>query len=151
MKELTLTTDFNVPATPERVFPLLCPVLEYKWLAPWRCELLHSQSGVAEEDCVFRTGMADNNPMTWVISHYEPSTRIEFSCFVPDSHIMRPKIALALTPDGVRLTWTHRFLATSPAGEAWLGQEVAADQENRMGFIQRALIHYLETGTMLRP
>jgi hypothetical protein len=41
MTEITHTFDFTVPAAPEHVFPLLCPVLEYKWIPYWRCELLH--------------------------------------------------------------------------------------------------------------
>jgi len=29
----------KVPAAPERVFPLLCPILEYKWLANWHLRI----------------------------------------------------------------------------------------------------------------
>ena len=50
MDKLEHSVEFTVPATPERVFPLLCPVLEYRWIPTWQCELLHSDSGVAEED-----------------------------------------------------------------------------------------------------
>ncbi|HEY3366337.1 MAG TPA: hypothetical protein VGK74_14880 [Symbiobacteriaceae bacterium] len=63
-------------APPSTVFPLLCPVREYEWIEPWQCEMLHSESGIAEKNCVFRTrGPSDD---VWVINNYEPNTRIEF-------------------------------------------------------------------------
>ena len=55
METIERTDHFDVPATPDRVFPLLCPVREYEWIPGWECDVLHSVSGVAEEDCVFRT------------------------------------------------------------------------------------------------
>lgn len=42
-------------ASPSKVFPLLCPVRGYEWIESWRCEMLHSNSGIAEKNCVFRT------------------------------------------------------------------------------------------------
>jgi hypothetical protein len=92
MTTLTRSHHFTVPAAPEQVFPLLCPVREYEWIAPWRCDLLHSASGVAEEDCVFRTTSPDGNTTIWVVSRYEPPARIEFTCFVADTYVLRLKI-----------------------------------------------------------
>jgi len=42
-------------APPGKVFPLLCPLREYEWIEGWQCEMLHSDSGIAEKNCVFRT------------------------------------------------------------------------------------------------
>lgn len=77
----TITKRFlqQIQAAPSAVFPLLCPVREYEWIEPWRCEMLHSTSGVAEKNCVFRTRMpGESSDDVWVISHYEPNVRIEF-------------------------------------------------------------------------
>ena len=66
-------------APPSKVFPLLCPVREYEWIESWECEMLHSDSGIAEKNCVFRTGsVGDPLSDVWVISHYEPNTQIAF-------------------------------------------------------------------------
>ena len=43
------------PATPEKVFPLLCLVREDDWLPGWKYRLIYSDSGVAELGCVFTT------------------------------------------------------------------------------------------------
>jgi len=43
------------PASPEKVFPLLCPVREADWIPGWRYTLIYSDSGVAELGCIFTT------------------------------------------------------------------------------------------------
>ncbi len=55
-------------APPDKVFPLLCPVREYEWIEPWQCEILHSDSGIAEKNCVFRTHAPGESDDVWVIS-----------------------------------------------------------------------------------
>jgi len=152
MRTLTHACNFTVPAPPERVFPLLCPVREYDWIPTWQGELLHSVSGVAEEDCVFRTALPPGTgSMTWVVSRYEPPARIEFSCFVPDFHVFRLKIALTASVGATRLDWTRRWLAISPQGEAWIAAQSEAEQQKMVDTLQRLLTHYLTTGQMLRP
>ncbi|MGI9537489.1 MAG: hypothetical protein ACR2PB_10480, partial [Desulfocapsaceae bacterium] len=47
-------------STPEKVFPLLCPVREYEWIPQWQCEMIYSRSGVAELGCVFSTDFKDS-------------------------------------------------------------------------------------------
>ena len=65
------------------VFPLLCPVREYEWIGPWRCDLLYSQSGVAELDCVFTTESAGQPSYdVWVVTRSEPNRLVCYFCFV---------------------------------------------------------------------
>jgi hypothetical protein len=149
MKTLTRHTTFDVSAAPEEVFPLLCPVREYDWIEGWTCRMVHTESGVAEKDCVFRTDF-DGEPMTWVVGRYEPPARIEFTCFVPDLHVMRLAIALSGGPDRTRLDWTRRWLSLGPAGDAWLLARTEGHHEQRMAWLRDSLRHYLETGDMLR-
>ena len=140
----------KLDAPPERVFPLLCPVLEYDWIEDWRCEVLHSASGVAEEGCIFRTQFKPEGQMTWIVSRYEAPWRIEFACFIPGSHTMRLKLQLSAEGAGTILYWTREFTATDPAGEAWVERYPEAEHRNMMTRLERMLTHYLKTGTMLR-
>jgi hypothetical protein len=150
METLTRTDRFEVPARAGEVFPLLCPVLEYKWIPEWRCEMLHSISGVAEENCVFRTRFPDGDPMTWVVSRYEPARRIEFTCFVPDLYVMRLKIALA-EKDGITgLEWTRGWLSLGPAGDRWIAGWSESEHRKHMDRLRDLLASYLATGEMLR-
>jgi hypothetical protein len=144
------TDHFDVPATPDRVFPLLCPVREYDWIPGWECDVLHTVSGVAEEDCVFRTRFpSDGDPMTWVVSRYEPPSRIEFSCFVPESYVMRLKIALTPRDGGTRLQWTRRWLSVGSRGDAWIASWSETAYRQNMANLERRLAHYLAAGEML--
>ncbi|MGO9302390.1 MAG: SRPBCC family protein [Candidatus Korobacteraceae bacterium] len=146
---VTRTCSFVVHAAPDRVFPLLCPVREYEWIPTWRADLLHTVSGVAEEDCVFRTEAHAGVTMTWVISRYEPPARIEFTCFAPDHYVFRLRIVLVAVPGGTELIWTHRWLATAPGDTAFAAASAAENFDERMAALQRLLAHYLHTGTML--
>jgi hypothetical protein len=151
MQTLTRTNCFTVPIAPERIFPLLCPVREYQWIPHWGCEMLHSASGVAEEDCVFRTGFPGQEPVLWVVTRYEPPGRIEFTCFVADSHVQRLKIALTAEGETTRLDWTNRWLSVSPQGDAWIAAWSEEAEAKKMDNIRRMLTHYLTTGTMSLP
>ena len=69
----------NLDAGADDIFPLLCPVREYDWIQPWQCEMVYTDSGRAELDCVFKTNFPDDGPEdTWVVSRYEPPKHIEF-------------------------------------------------------------------------
>ncbi len=138
--------SYEVSAAPDVVFPLLCPVREYEWLDGWACEMLYSQSGVAELGCVFRTRFSDM-PETWHVNIYEPPRKIEYLVMAPDALITRLTISLERIPASrTRLTWRRVFTSLSPAGkaraEAW-----TAEREATLG---RRLEHFLKTGTMLR-
>ena len=140
----------QLDAPPERVFPLLCPVREYDWIEDWRCELLHTESGVAEEGCIFRTRLKTDGQMTWIVSRYEAPWRIEFACFVPGSHTMRLKLELRAHGAGTTLLWTRQITSTDPAGESWVAEQSDVDHQSNMERLERMLKHYLNTGAMLR-
>lgn len=135
----------HVGFPPEAVFPLLCPVREYDWLEGWQCEMIYSKSGVAEDNCIFRTSHLGHT-MTWSVSRYEPPRHIEFVAVVSDGFVMRLNIVLEPVADGTNLRWTRIFTGLSEAGNQWLAErkpELDAD-------LTRKIEHYLKTGTMLR-
>ena len=49
----------DVHAPVEEIFPLLCPVREYDWIPGWGCDVQFTESGVAEDLCVFSTDTSD--------------------------------------------------------------------------------------------
>ena len=142
---------WTLAAPPDRVFPLLCPVLEYDWIATWQCEMVNTLSGVAEEDCIFRTTRPGDGEMTWITTRYEANRAIDYTGFVAGSHIMRLKIALAPTGSGqTRLNWTRRFLALTPAGAEFVAAYTREKHDTMMSGLHASLTHYLATGVCLR-
>ena len=55
----------------EEVFPLLCPVREADWIEGWEYEMIYSESGLAELNCVFQTPFDEHQKTTWQITQYD--------------------------------------------------------------------------------
>lgn len=133
-------------AAPEVVYPLLCPVREYEWLDGWMCEMVYSQSGVAESGCIFKTRFGELSE-TWHVNVYEPPQRIEYLVVAPETLITRLSIELAPGGQGrTQLRWRRLFTSLSAAGEeranAW-----TVERERELGV---RLEHFLRTGQMLK-
>lgn len=119
-KRVEHTYEQHLKASPAEVFPMLCPVLEKEWVDGWDPVAVYTRSGVAEDDCVFVTpgkdGAAD---AVWVVTLYQPASRIEFVKVVPD--LTASRIRIALRDDGAGGTLadvTYQHTALSEAGAA---------------------------------
>ena len=97
------------------VFPLLCPVAEYQWIEEWDCELVHSESGLAEDNCIFVTSFPDSGRQVWHVSRYEPNRRIEF-IMIGDDLASRLNIRLEESGGRTTLHWTRMFTGLNPKG-----------------------------------
>ena len=132
-----------------RVFPLLCPVREYEWIEPWQCEILHTDSGIAEKGCVFRTRFpGETSDDIWVISTYEPDTRIEF-VRVNALRAMTLSITLADNADSTTSALNEQLLVglTEQGNQALDGLADGFVFEMRVG--EAMLNHYLTTGNRM--
>jgi hypothetical protein len=163
MNTTTLTTAVTKPnrvrhsytqsinATPNEVFPLLCPVREMDWAPGWHPDWVISESGVAEQDCIFQTSEDENTPAaTWVITEHHPESRlVEMIKVIPGHSVM--KLEAALEGDGkggTRATISYGFTAIGPAGEKFVE---GCDEEWYRKFMldwEAAMNHYLATGRM---
>ena len=142
---------FGIEAPPERVFPLLCPVREHEWIPTWKAEMVHSKSGVAELDCVFRTNSSLEGNRTWICTNYAPPRTIGYTSFSDLGYIMRLDIRLeARGENATHVSWSRRFIATNPTGEAWVKQLDTASASKATERLATLLGHFLTTGSMLR-
>jgi len=149
-KRAVVTAEMRLGAAPEKVFPLLCPVLEYDWIPGWDCDLVFTRSGVAEEDCVFVTHFPGEENEVWTVSRYEPPRRIEFVRFLPAKRVMRYVITLEDDgPGATLLAWTK--IMTGLAEDSLAGLEATAPENHEVLVrkLERMLAHYLEKGAML--
>lgn len=148
-QRIILSYVMDLPASPEKVFPLLCPVREREWIEPWRCEMVYSDSGLVELDCIFTTEFLDDGPRdTWVVSRHEPPKAIEFVRINPLRSIRYAIRLLEAEADTSRWEWRQVCTALNEAGENFL---VGLSQEGfgeEMTVLQTMLAHYLRTGTM---
>jgi hypothetical protein len=105
-----------------------------------------SNSGVAEQDCIFVTS-AQNGESIWMVSEYTPPTRIAFVKITPDETVGLIDIRLAAADDGgtnARITYT--FTALSEKGVAAVNAFTAAYYREFMLAWEAQLNHFLRHG-----
>ena len=147
------------PASPDRVFPLLCPVREAEWVPDWKYRLIYSESGVAELGCVFTTpnGAAPSemenreNPglreMTWIVVDYDPvAFRIAYVWIDPGRVATELRIQLKAADDGSRSKICFRYTGLSEEGNLEVERYDRRWFDQKMQGWESAINHYLRTG-----
>lgn len=147
---LALSREFVLEAAPEAVFPLLCPTLEYDWIPIWACELVHSDSGVAEMDCVFITDFPERGGReVWTCTRYEPPARIEY-VRMGEGRVTR--LAIGLRPEGpgrTRVTWGQVITALDADHAALVEEYGRTRYPGDIIGLEQMLAHHLATGQCL--
>ncbi|HEV8131499.1 MAG TPA: SRPBCC family protein [Acidobacteriota bacterium] len=142
---------FQIDAPASRVFPLLCPVKEYDWIDGWKCSMVYSESGHAEDKCVFTIDVDNGRREICTVSLYEPERfLIHYIFLLPDSHVEK----LELTVEdhgggGSNLRWTRTYTGLSDAGNAFVRRYVDEVLPARMRYLEQAMNQYLRTGEKL--
>lgn len=136
---------------PELVFPLLCPVREYEWIEPWKCDMVYSDSGFAEQDCVFQTDFLLDGPKdTWVLCRYEKPNLLEF-VRVNGIRAIRYTITLRQIEAGkTESEWQQVITGLNEDGDRLVEGSSDEDFKQRMEMLGKMLNYYLTTGNMLK-
>lgn len=139
----------HLTASPEKVFPLLCPVLEAQWIEGWDPELVVSATGAAETDCVFVTDATPHHAIWYVTRHEPVSGYVEMIKITPEVTACRLSIQLTGTRSGsdAEVTYTHTSLG--PAGDEFVASFTESHYAGFMAEWEARLNHYLSTGTSL--
>jgi len=141
--------ETRLNSTPARVFPLLCPVREYEWIPQWQCEMIYSESGVAELGCVFSTDFNDGlGTEVWVVSHFEPDSKIGFVRIGP-ARTTRYVIELKPEGDGSIISWRQEITSLNDQDLRSLEAHSEAKYKALMTNLNKMLDHFLRHGTPL--
>lgn len=126
--------------------------MEKDWLDGWDYAMIHSNSGLAELNCVFSTPMHGDKDTYWIVSRYEPDDhRIEFVRFTYPEVIVKIAIEVleeknALTP--VNISYTYTGLNAKQTD--YIQNELEGDFERSMQWWEKSMNHNLHTGKLLR-
>ncbi len=94
-KRITLSYCQTIEATPEKVFPLICPVREAEWLEDWDYKMIYSKTGIAEEGAVFTTSYDGEEDTIWIITgHNSIKNEVEFVRVTPGSRVSTIRIKI---------------------------------------------------------
>lgn len=140
----------HIHATPEEVFPLLCPELEKAWLPGWDYRMIHSASGVAELGAVFETP----HPMgttRWVVTEHEPARRVGFVRWQADGVVVRIGITLGRHHAGTTVVCIeYTFTPTDDGARAILAATTEKEWLDNMAHWEGSMNEWLRRQAMAR-
>lgn len=147
------TYKWEFDADARTVFLLLCPTKERDWIEGWEDihQLIYSESGIAEDACVFTTHHPEEGFAVWLTSKYSlENTTIEFV-----KHLVEKGVIVRWTME-VRPLTSHSsavFIIFNVTGISEQGNEyVKADIEHTFSTLmirlEELIKYYLATGSM---
>lgn len=142
----------KINSSPSEVFPLLCPVREYDWLEGWACSMTYSDSGIVENNCIFKSEFVTGMDATWVaIKRDEENHIFQYIIFFADLAVARMDISLVDNNDGTTtMHYVRTMTSLSEDGNQMLDHTVGEPFRQIMDWVYGSLNHYLQTGEMLK-
>ena len=140
---VTRTYTQTLVASPDVVFPLLCPVREADWIPGWDPLLVVSSSGVAEPDCVFVTAASPADAI-WYVTRHEPAAGyVEMIKVTPGVTACRLTIRLRRKTEGCEADVTYTHTSLGPQGDDFVREFTDAAYVRAMQQWEARLNHYL--------
>lgn len=134
-------------APPEVVFPLLCPVREMDWVDGWDYKMIHSKSGLVEQDCVFSTPHHGAAETIWYVTVYDKDNfTVEFLRVTPSEEAV--KINIELLDNGNNTTTsiiTYQYTALNEQKMEWINNKLDDEFEKSMAWWEKAINYYIKT------
>jgi len=135
----------------QEVFPLLCPVREVDWLDGWQYTMIHSASGLIEQDCVFTTPHHGKSETVWHVTQHDPlNNKIEFVRVTPSESVAKINIVLEAIDEGTtQANITYQYTGLSEEQRVFIETDLEHEFTKSMRWWEKAINHYLKTGERL--
>jgi hypothetical protein len=144
----------KIPASPATIFPLLCPIEEYKWIDEWECELVYSDSGVVEDNCIFREQISSvlfgsSAPAAWITTLHDPDNFRRHFVIFNDELVRKAEVSIEDSGGGIStVRWTTIATTLNEKGNEGF-DDLEGKLQLMLRFIATSLRHYCETGQIL--
>ena len=149
-KQLYIYCEQLLNSSPNIIFPLLCPNREYEWIETWKCEIIFSNSGFAELDCVFKTDFPGDVKETWIVDRFEKDKIIQFIKF-SEPRVIRYRITLTDNNNCTTTAkWEQTITSLNNEGNSYIENFSESNFINRIKALEKMLNYYLTTGKMLK-
>ena len=147
-KRITRNYRQIINSTPDVIFPLLCPVKEKEWLDGWDCNMIYSESGVAEPGAVFCTSHQGEKDTVWIISkHDQLKKAVQFARVTPDSKASLLYIfVLPKDESSSFVDITYTYTAISKSGNKSIDEFTEEAFLKMIKFWEDSMNYYLENG-----
>lgn len=149
---LTFRQALHHPFPAESVFPLLCPVRESEWLHGWKAEMIHSESGIIEQDAVFLTPHKSGSNTMWVVTNYDQDQfHLSFVRATDKVEVVLLDIRLHPNGDSCTAEIEYRFVPFEHGRVEHLQRTLPQRFPMMMEWWEKSLNHFLSTGDILKP
>ena len=103
--------------TVAELFPLFCPAREADWIPGWDSDLIYTDSGLVEDNCLFKTDKSNAaGDGLWMFIGYEVNHYVEFVRIQADI-ISRGRVTVNDNNDGtVSATWNILYTGLTEKG-----------------------------------
>lgn len=144
-RDYTRTGSFEVNFSKEKIFPLLCPKMEEKWIPNWECQVVYSSNGYNETGAVFKTEKAFGTALTWYTNTYDQAKGIvEFTNFSEDLIFNFHIQVHPLSEKKCRLDFMHTFRALNEKGMALMDGYKSENFQDRLYGLGKLMTIYLD-------
>ena len=156
-KRVETAYTIEIKTSPDKIFPLACPVEELRWIPDWEYQLIYSRSGVNEPGCIFTENVSGpaifGRPVTttWVTTLHDPDKhRITFLLIMSNQAVL--KWSFQARETGVAsstCTWHLVFTALDEEANGLDENNIENSLTLILSFLSDCLKHYCETGTII--
>ena len=155
--KVNIVLPVHVKAPVEKVFPLCCPVEEYRWIPGWKCHLIHCPHDKVEQGTVFSEVTSApfllnsfRGKTTWTAVVHDPANyKLHFRL---DNKKSLSLYTIELQDDGrggTAGTLDFTYTATNDEGCGYGVKNMKEKIRVMLSIISSMLRHYCETGDML--
>ena len=154
---VNIVLPVHVKAPVEKVFPLCCPVEEYRWIPGWKCHLIHCPNDKVELGTIF----SEVSSAPFLLSSFRGKTTWTAIMHDPDNHKLHFRLdnekssslyTIELQDDGRGGTvgaLDFTYTAINDKGGGYAGKNMEEKIRVMLSIISAMLRHYCETGKML--
>ena len=149
----------KISADADAVFALACPKEELKWIDQWQYEMIYSDSGKNENNCIFKEKMSGlfvlNNPEidTYWYTTLHARQRLQFHALLIYGNAAVGKFEYEVSETGKgksEANWHLTFTALNENGNGLADESLKDRMTAKLQFLGESAKYYLETGNMLK-
>ena len=153
-ERITRFYKMEIPSTPDKIFPLLCPEKEYLWLNNWKCTMVYSDTGYADGDAIFyqNSGFPFYKRLNWYVIDYSPNEKIEFLIVINKVGTIKFSIDIQrIDNKKTELTWTFLITSHGKFGSKIFNKEFALGRFNEdISNREKDLVYWIQNNE-IRP
>lgn len=160
LKRANAHHEVRIKGDVDDCFSLACPKAELNWIDGWQFDMIYSESGKNEKNCIFLEALSGPVVLRspglntyWYTTLYDPENhRCHFVLLSQKPVIAKLEIHMDALPDGnTSIKWDLTYTALSVEGNKIIREKDFKDRmSNMINFLGLSAKHYMETGKIYK-